>query len=146
MDDLRERRRIKDAEYKQRPEVKAKENARQRAANATGNSASQIRRRKIRSAINAYKIEHGCCVCGYRKCVAAIHFHHEGKKKFNLSESTMQKKSIEEVFAEMEKCAVLCANCHAEVHAGERKLPDARPPSFERWVQARHQKPGGGRV
>jgi len=148
LDKFRERRCIQRAEYKQRPEVKERENARQRAANATGNSAAQLRRAETRSAINAYKVEHGCCVCGYKKCASAIHFHHDrpGEKEFTLATAVVHKMSFDKILDEMEKCALLCANCHAEVHAGERELPSKRPPSFEKWVQARHKTPGGGRV
>jgi hypothetical protein len=57
-----------------------------------------------------------CCICGYNKCDAALHFHHTdpSEKEFNLSE--MYHKSWYEVEQELDKCILVCANCHAELH------------------------------
>ena len=58
-----------------------------------------------------------CLVCGYKKCVAALHFHHLNpfEKKFNISDKTRIDKELRE---ELKKCVILCGNCHAEYHAG----------------------------
>lgn len=59
----------------------------------------------------------GCCIlCGYHRCLRALHFHHLNpfEKDFNISE----KYSWEEIKEEIEKCVLLCANCHAEAHSG----------------------------
>jgi len=59
----------------------------------------------------------GCCLtCGYKRCNAALHFHHLNphEKDFNISSRT----NWEEVLIELEKCVLLCSNCHAEAHAG----------------------------
>lgn len=60
----------------------------------------------------------GCCaVCGYKKCLAALHFHHINpfEKKFNISDkATLDKELIEE----LKKCILLCANCHISTHQG----------------------------
>lgn len=60
----------------------------------------------------------GCCeVCGYNKCIEALEFHHidETTKSFAVSGST---KSLESQKREADKCYMLCANCHRELHAG----------------------------
>ena len=60
----------------------------------------------------------GCCeVCGYNKCLEALEFHHidETTKEFAVSGST---KSLEKQKREADKCYMLCANCHRELHAG----------------------------
>jgi len=60
----------------------------------------------------------GCCeVCGYNKCLEALEFHHidETTKEFAVSGST---KSLESQKREADKCYMLCANCHRELHAG----------------------------
>ncbi len=62
----------------------------------------------------------GCCrLCGYRRCEAALEFHHldPSKKSFHLSLRGITR-SIEKVREEAQKCMLLCANCHAEVEAG----------------------------
>ena len=57
-----------------------------------------------------------CVVCGYNKCVKALEFHHldPSKKDFGLGTNT--NRSWEKVKNEIEKCVLLCANCHRELH------------------------------
>jgi hypothetical protein len=56
-----------------------------------------------------------CLRCGYKKCLAALHAHHHGIKKFGINESYT--KSWEEIEQELKNCVLMCANCHAEEHA-----------------------------
>lgn len=58
-----------------------------------------------------------CQLCGYDRCLQALHFHHQdpSQKDFTVSGKT---KAWEDVRIELDKCLLLCANCHAEVHAG----------------------------
>ena len=67
-----------------------------------------------------------CALCGYDSCVAALHFHHldPAAKHFTLSRRGATR-SRAEARAEARKCVLLCANCHAEVEAGYRSLPEA---------------------
>lgn len=60
-----------------------------------------------------------CQRCGYRRYNGALCFHHRdpSQKQFKLSSLTVQRK-LEAVLKEADKCDLLCANCHAEVHAG----------------------------
>jgi hypothetical protein len=64
-----------------------------------------------------------CALCGYASCVAALQFHHldPAQKSFALSHDGIAR-NIRLVRAEAAKCALLCANCHAEVEAGYRHL------------------------
>jgi hypothetical protein len=62
-----------------------------------------------------------CEKCGYNKCEGALQFHHRNpaEKDFsiadvNLNGSTV---SMQDLFAEVDKCDLLCANCHAELHS-----------------------------
>lgn len=66
---------------------------------------------------NAVQYMGGCCVlCGYNRCHSALHFHHINpwEKDFNIS----SKNRWIDIRKEIEKCALVCANCHAEIHAG----------------------------
>jgi len=59
-----------------------------------------------------------CTKCGYSKYVGALQFHHidptqKDLKKFNKFVN------FEVLKEELDKCILLCANCHAEEHALE---------------------------
>ena len=62
----------------------------------------------------------GCAVCGYSKYSGALHFHHRepNEKKFTLSLRDMTK-GWGRLLEEVRKCQLVCANCHAELHASE---------------------------
>lgn len=79
-----------------------------------------------RRAVKAHLVKEAggrCCLCGYARCVAALHFHHVDRKdkRFELSRRGVTR-SIAEARAEARKCVLLCANCHAEVEAGVSHL------------------------
>jgi hypothetical protein len=84
-------------------------------------SVSRRRRRLKEQLVN----ESGgaCRVCGYARCVAALEFHHlvPAEKAFSLSEEGVTR-SLARARAEVAKCVLLCANCHAEVEAGMTSL------------------------
>lgn len=58
-----------------------------------------------------------CFVCGYKKCLRALEFHHldPSKKDFSISKK-MAKELTVEVCEELDKCVLLCSNCHREEH------------------------------
>ena len=66
-----------------------------------------------------------CYLCSYSKCLSALDFHHvdEATKEFTISHNLFRKLKILE--KEVQKCIVLCKNCHAEVHSGVAKLVKA---------------------
>lgn len=77
-------------------------------------------------------IEHGggCCqICGYEKSVRALTFHHRNpeEKDFGVSDKGITR-SWAKTKKEIEKCVLLCANCHAEVHDGLATLPKQKRP------------------
>ena len=74
---------------------------------------------KIRQYIKDYKLFKGCSICGYKKCVSALDFHHNGDKDFIISQGQRMNCSLARMKAEIEKCIVLCRNCHAELHEKE---------------------------
>ena len=62
--------------------------------------------------IHEYQMEKGCMDCGYREHPAALEFDHvTGTKLFNIGEQ-MGKKSRQQLWEEVAKCDVVCANCH----------------------------------
>lgn len=70
--------------------------------------------------IQLVKYKGGKCErCGYNKCMNALQFHHTdpSKKDFNISQYTCSNKlDLDKVYQEIDKCILLCANCHAEEH------------------------------
>ena len=65
----------------------------------------------------------GCNNCGYHKNDTALNFHHIDPKvkKFNLGINCFTKHSEEEIKEELNKCILLCANCHKELHHQKEK-------------------------
>ena len=76
------------------------------------------RRKAYREFVDEYKLEHGCKACSYRKCVTSLEFHHldESTKVDTISKMVQNRRPISSIMAEMEKCIILCANCHRELH------------------------------
>ena len=60
-----------------------------------------------------------CSICGYNKCIGALDLHHidDSKKEFTISDHGLTL-GCDKIVAEADKCVLLCANCHREVHAG----------------------------
>lgn len=56
-----------------------------------------------------------CSICGYDKCLKALEFHHLKNKDFGLSEKGITR-SWEKMKLELDKCILVCANCHRELH------------------------------
>lgn len=57
-----------------------------------------------------------CENCDYNKCVAALDFHHINGKKERLVSVMFNNSSKEKILKEANKCILLCANCHRELH------------------------------
>jgi transcription elongation factor Elf1 len=109
-----ELKRAKDREYAKnwysKPENAAKSRAR-----------ASIRRKKnrklIRQFVREYKESHPCKQCG-ESHVACLDFHHldEDKKTENIADMVHRDWSLKTIKAEIEKCEILCRNCHAKKH------------------------------
>lgn len=59
-----------------------------------------------------------CAICGYSKCFAALEFHHvnPSDKENTPAKLINNFSSIERMIRELEKCIMVCANCHREIH------------------------------
>ena len=86
-----------------------------------------LRRKEMAEKVDRIKIEKGCFICGYKTFIVALNFHHldPSKKEGEISNmvSSGPSKQIE-LFREIEKCVVLCRNCHRALHAGVIQLPN----------------------
>ena len=56
-----------------------------------------------------------CEICGYDKCDRALQFHHKNPKEkdFQISGKSLSFKNLKN---EVDKCILVCANCHCEIH------------------------------
>jgi transposase len=83
----------------------------------------EVKRRLVERAGGA------CEICGYNQYLGALHFHHLDAelKAFSISQyATLL--SWDELCVEADKCALLCANCHAEVEARAVELAPREVP------------------
>lgn len=75
-------------------------------------SVSRNWKRRI---VKRYKELFGCSRCGYDSHGAALHFHHVRDKKFTVGDR-VNNNSFRTLLPEIDKCIILCANCHAVEH------------------------------
>jgi len=59
-----------------------------------------------------------CSICGYRKNLAALTFHHINpkEKEFKLDMRSLSNRKLSRINNEFKKCILVCHNCHAELH------------------------------
>lgn len=80
-------------------------------------ASCQVNIRKHQNKIKAIEYKGGKCErCGYMKCIRALCFHHKdpSQKDFGISGNHCRKWEI--VKSELDKCLLLCHNCHMEIH------------------------------
>ena len=64
-----------------------------------------------------------CQNCGYDKCPGALTFHHldPSQKEFGIASNGVSR-SFTKCKPELDKCILLCQNCHAEIHHEENEV------------------------
>lgn len=86
-------------------------------------SCEEQLRRQFVATKRAWIVErfgNACVRCGYDKCFAALEFHHldQDSKEFHPTNLISNMSPISTLEKELEKCIMVCANCHREIHAG----------------------------
>ena len=78
-------------------------------------NSNKNRRNKIREYVNERKEK--CLVCGEsEKCCLDFHHIEPAEKSFNIRELIKKRTSLLVIQKEIDKCCVLCSNCHRTVH------------------------------
>jgi transposase len=96
------------------------------------------RRRKVKAILVA-EAGGACCLCGYKRYVGALEFHHVDPATKRLSMAARGVGlSLETARSEARKCVLVCSNCHAELEGGASVLPskvDRVPVDLSRAVR-----------
>lgn len=83
--------------------------------------AAKQRDRKAQAVnfVNGIKMQSGCSLCEESEPVVLdFHHLHSVDKSDSISKMIRRRKTISEIQAEIDKCVILCSNCHRKVHAG----------------------------
>jgi hypothetical protein len=58
-----------------------------------------------------------CKMCGYDSCLDALQFHHRDPNQKDVIPARMKLWNKGRAIEELDKCDLVCANCHAEIHS-----------------------------
>lgn len=85
------------------------------------NQKNRVRKREqeIKNWINDYKKNLKCSKCEFDH-PAALDFHHQDEKLTAVATAVARGWSKEKILEEINKCIVLCSNCHRIHHYNER--------------------------
>jgi len=70
----------------------------------------------------------GCEECGYNKNITALEFHHKDSnmKEFSLNTRILSNSKWSNILKEVDKCDLLCSNCHREKHYFENTIENIK--------------------
>lgn len=90
----------------------------QRQTNRCGACNTKIRRFRAKAA--AIRMLGGKCTkCGWHGNQAALQFHHKNSDTKDFIIGNVANKSWDSIKTEMQKCVLLCANCHMIEHSSK---------------------------
>ena len=80
-------------------------------------------RERNRKFVSEYKSKKGCYFCQENTPIC-LDFHHldPNEKEINISVMSRGANSIDSIVKEIDKCLVICSNCHRKLHAGLLQL------------------------
>jgi len=78
----------------------------------------EYHQRRENEFIFTYKKRKSCVLCGYKEHPDILQFHHKDRKtkSFEITLSKLAKKTPEELKKELDKCILICPNCHFLLH------------------------------
>ncbi len=77
-----------------------------------------------------------CQCCDYNRCTDSLDLHHidPSEKDFGFGGMRANPKAWIKIAVELRKCVLVCRNCHGEIHAGVRTLPEDYARFDEQYV------------
>ena len=74
--------------------------------------------------LRSYKLDKSCSMCGYDEHPEILQFHHRNpdEKEFKMAKGNVGNLSRERLQQEIDKCDLLCPNCHNWLHFKETAL------------------------
>jgi hypothetical protein len=84
--------------------------------------------KKRRQNIKAKAVEYlggSCARCGYNRCLRSLDFHHTDPSQKDFTISNNSGKSWSDIKIELNKCILVCSNCHGEIHdemVGDKRI------------------------
>lgn len=72
------------------------------------------KREEIRQLLGKIKESHGCLDCNIKYPYYMLQFDHVHGEKIDQLSNMIKYYPMEDIFDEIEKCEIVCANCHAE--------------------------------
>ena len=93
--------------------------------NEASEAVKRCQRRKKKKAVDY--LGGKCSICKYNKCLGSLAFHHTDPnvKEYEVS-YIVYRRVWDFVKKELDKCILVCANCHGEIHWGQIKLEDLK--------------------
>lgn len=81
----------------------------------------EYHRKKENDFLSAYKTGKSCALCGYNEHCEILQFHHKDRREklFEVTLFKIAKRSPEELKKEIDKCILICPNCHFLLHLRE---------------------------
>ncbi len=88
-----------------------------RCKKCRSNNVSKRRRKVKEKLVNVFGGK--CILCNYSKYIGALDFHHlnPNEKDFTIAH-VRQYKFDDIIKSELDKCLLVCSNCHREIHGG----------------------------
>jgi glycerophosphoryl diester phosphodiesterase len=72
-----------------------------------------------------------CQCCGYNKCYRSLEIHHVDPSKKEFTVSQMMVLNWKKTVDECQKCVLVCANCHREIHDNMTQCPPIKTLNYE---------------
>lgn len=105
-------------------------------------SKSGCRRDILKEDLLKYKNVNGCQKCGYKgKNNGSLDFHHLRDKEFKVMIEVFRKKKIfDYILDEVDKCIVLCSNCHQKEHVKSKRFEEFEKKILEKSSETKEKQ------